>query len=340
LVFLAALEYLVLPQIAGTRTALRLLGDVQPGWLTVGFILEALSLVSYSLLTRSVLPNARPPFLWLLRTDLTALGLSHIVPGGTVTASPLRYRLLKDGGTSSEDAVVGATVEGIGSAFVLLVIFWLALILSIPFTGVDVLYICLATVVASTIALTAVGAAKRSPGSGSNGRTASIFARLPARLRGRVAAALDAAWTQLTQLLADRKALRNSALWATGSWLLDAASLWVFLAAYGSRPNPIGLLVGYGLANLVAILPISPGGLGVIEGILIPSLIGFGAAPGAAVLGVVSWRLFNFWAPIPTAAVCYLTLRTQDWQDRHDGQRPGAVIRSLFSRAGAAGLNR
>jgi uncharacterized protein (TIRG00374 family) len=315
LVFLAALEYLVLPQIAGTRTALRLLGSVQPGWLTLGFVLEALSLVSYSLLTRSVLPNERPPFLWLLRTDLTALGLSHVVPGGTVTASPLRYRLLKDGGTSSEDAVVGAAVEGVGSAFVLLIIFWFALILSIPFTGVHVLYISLATAAASAIALTAVGTAKLSRGQAQGGRTVSTFTLLPARLRGRVAARVDAAWGQLAHLLADRKALRASARWAAGSWLLDAASLWVFLTAYGSRPNPIGLLVGYGLANLVAILPVSPGGLGIIEGVLIPSLIGFGASPGAAVLGVVSWRLFNFWAPIPTAAVCYLTLRTQDWQD-------------------------
>jgi uncharacterized membrane protein YbhN (UPF0104 family) len=82
LVFFATVAYLVLPQLAGTRTALHLLGHVRPGWLAAGFALEALSLVSYSLLTLRVLPGARPSFGWLLRTDLTVLCLSHVVPGG------------------------------------------------------------------------------------------------------------------------------------------------------------------------------------------------------------------------------------------------------------------
>lgn len=73
--------------------------------------------------------------------------------------------------------------------------------------------------------------------------------------------------------------------------------------------NPLGLFVAYGLANLLATLPISPGGLGIIEGVLIPSLVGFGTPQAVAVLGVVSWRLFEFWAPIPVAGVAYASLR-------------------------------
>lgn len=51
-----ALEYLVLPQIAGARKALQVLGDVQPGFLVLGTVLEILSVVAYAALTRSVLP--------------------------------------------------------------------------------------------------------------------------------------------------------------------------------------------------------------------------------------------------------------------------------------------
>ena len=94
--------------------------------------------------------------------------------------------------------------------------------------------------------------------------------------------------------------------------MLDAASLWVFLAAYGDRVNPDGLLVAYGIANVVAILPVSPGGLGIIEAVIIPALVGFGTPRAVAVLGVISWRLFNFWAPIPAAGACFLSLRTQE----------------------------
>jgi uncharacterized protein (TIRG00374 family) len=315
LAFLAAVEYLVLPQIAGTRAALHVLGNVQPGWVVLGVAFEILSFVSYSLLTCSVLPDTRPPYWWVLRTDLTALGLSHIVPGGAASASPLRYRLLREGGTPAEDAIVGATVEGVGSTLVLVGLLWIALVMAIPFVGVRTTYLVAAGFGAAFIAavvLAALGLSRGMPGAGTV--THGVVRLFPAKLRGRVEHALVAAVSQLGDLLADRQELRRSGLWAAGSWLLDASSLWVFLVAFGCRPNPIGLLVGYALANLVAVLPISPGGLGVIEGILIPSLVGFGAPRAAAVLGVVSWRLFNFWLPIPGAGLCYFSLRSQDWR--------------------------
>jgi uncharacterized membrane protein YbhN (UPF0104 family) len=50
--------------------------------------------------------------------------------------------------------------------------------------------------------------------------------------------------------------------------VFDAASLWVFLAAFGWKADPLGIAVGYGLANLVAALPVRFGGLGVIERVL------------------------------------------------------------------------
>ena len=111
----------------------------------------------------------------------------------------------------------------------------------------------------------------------------------------------------------DRRTLTFAALWAAGNWFFDAASLWTFLAAYGYWINPVTLLVAYGIANLVSTLPISPGGLGLIEGTLIPSLVGFGTPSATAVLAVVSWRLFEFWAPI-LVGLSYLSLRAQQWR--------------------------
>ena len=64
--------------------------------------------------------------------------------------------------------------------------------------------------------------------------------------------------------------------WAAANWLLDAACLLVFIAAFHDYVSPINLLVAYGLANILAVIPITPGGLGIIEGILIPALHGFG----------------------------------------------------------------
>ena len=93
--------------------------------------------------------------------------------------------------------------------------------------------------------------------------------------------------------------------WAGLNWLFDAACLWVFLWAFGNIVSPIDLLVAYGLANILAAIPLTPAGLGVIEGVLIPTLVGFGVPHAEAILAVLSYRLVNFWLPIPIGATPY-----------------------------------
>ena len=87
-------------------------------------------------------------------------------------------------------------------------------------------------------------------------------------------------------------------LWASLNWLLDAASLWVFLRAFGGTLEIDALLIAFGLANIFAVIPITPGGLGIVEGIYIPTLVGFGLRRRVATLGVASYRLAQYWLPI------------------------------------------
>lgn len=324
LIFLAVLEFLVLPQIAGTRAALHSLSQVRTSYLLFGALLEAASLATYSLLTRSVRPGPRPSYSWLLRTDLTSLGVSHVAPGGAATASTLRYHLLREGGVPAEDAVVGSAVQGVGSAVVLVGILWLSLVGSIPFSAGHLSYVVAAAVgavviVAITLLLLRFPASRvHSPADLSR-----VTRHLPNKIRPAVTRALSSAGRQFGQLLGDRAGLARAAGWAAGNWLLDAASLGVFMAAYGYHVNPVELLLAYALANVAAAIPVSPGGLGVMEAILIPTLVGFGAPRAAAVLGIVSWRLFQFWVPIPVSAVSYVSLRAQGWWEGSAHQRSG-----------------
>lgn len=330
-VFALVVEYLVLPQIPGTRSALHLLGGVEPWWLVLGVGLEAASLVSYSLFTRSALPPTRPTYGWLIRTDVTALGVGHIVPGGTATAAGVRYRLLRQGGAAPADAALLAAAQGVGSTLVLVAILWVALVASIPFVGVHAVYIWTATASAVVIAASVTAVIALTRGSVPTRHVLHrVVAALPQRWQPRVRRSVDTATTQLLHLLANRHALKSAALWSAMNWLLDAASLWVFIAAFGHQMDPIALLVGYGLASLAAVVPVSPGGLGVVEGVLIPSLVGFSVPAGIAVLGVVSWRLFEFWAPIPVAGLCYASLRTQKWWARHGHRAAWAEFASFF----------
>lgn len=294
--------------------------------------LEILSLVGFSLLTRSVLPDRRPSFTWIFRSDITGLGVSHVVPAGAAVSSTLRYRLLHEGGAPAEDVVVGLAVQGVGSMLVLVAMLWVALVASVPLIGFQEGYVVAAGVAGLVIAVVVAAVVAVSQGH-DHVRALShrLLRPLPNAMQGRVERALDQGAAQVAQLLADRSGLRRLVSWASWNWVLDAASLWVFLAAYGWWADPIGLAVGYGLANTVAALPISPGGLGVIEGILIPSLVALGGPSAEVVLGVVTWRLFEFWAPIPAAALCYASLRTQSWQEEHRLARRWAEVKALFT---------
>ena len=71
--------------------------------------------------------------------------------------------------------------------------------------------------------------------------------------------------TRLQEIGQQRRVLLLAVVWAGANWLLDAASLAVFLGAFGHWANPDAILVAYGLANVLAVIPITPGGLGVIK---------------------------------------------------------------------------
>ena len=93
------------------------------------------------------------------------------------------------------------------------------------------------------------------------------------------------------------------------NWLLDASCLWVFIAAFHVYVSPVDLLVAYGLANILAVIPLTPSGLGVVELTIVAVLTRFHVPGGVAAAGVLSWRLVNFWLPIPFGGASYLSLR-------------------------------
>ncbi|MHB1969838.1 MAG: lysylphosphatidylglycerol synthase transmembrane domain-containing protein, partial [Acidimicrobiales bacterium] len=142
-----------------------------------------------------------------------------------------------------------------------------------------------------------------------------VARRVPRVNPDRVSSILVRLAERITLLIANRRKLWWALIWATLNWLLDAACLWVFLWAFGSVLSPVDLLVAYGLANVLAVIPVTPAGLGVVEGVLIATVVGFGVPHGQAILAVLAYRLINFWLPIPVGGLAYLSLH---WRtDRH-----------------------
>ena len=66
--------------------------------------------------------------------------------------------------------------------------------------------------------------------------------------------------------------------------------------------------MAYGLANILAAIPITPGGLGVVEFVLVSMITGFGPTAGQALSAVLAYRAVNFWLPIPFGGLAYASL--------------------------------
>jgi putative heme transporter len=199
-------------------------------------------------------------------------------------------------------------VQGVGSAAVLNVMLWAALVVSIPMRGANPAYLGVALVGAIVIGglgLIVVGIAHESS------RTDRFVRALGARVRfvdpERLAAFLHGLVERFRQLATDRGLMLRATGWAAVQWLTDSASLWIFLAALGIIAPPDGLLIAFGLANVSAAIPLTPGGVGVYEAVLTSSLVGFGVPRAQAIIGVLAYRLFEFWSPIPLGAAAYLS---------------------------------
>jgi uncharacterized membrane protein YbhN (UPF0104 family) len=120
---------------------------------------------------------------------------------------------------------------------------------------------------------------------------------------------LDHLGERVRGLVAERDVLRRVIVWGTTNWLLDLLALWLFLRAFGGEVAPDGLLVAFGLANVLASIPITPGGLGIVEGVYIPTLVGFGVPVATATVTVLTYRIAQYWLPILVGGVSYLSLR-------------------------------
>src|SRR5207237_9845663 len=75
-----------------------------------------------------------------------------------------------------------------------------------------------------------------------------------------VADALRRVATRLRQIATDDGVLWRAVRWATLNWVLDMASLWVFLAAFGYRTSPDALIISYGPPHRPRPVPLHPGG--------------------------------------------------------------------------------
>ncbi len=86
---------------------------------------------------------------------------------------------------------------------------------------------------------------------------------------------------------------------ASINWLLDCLALYVSLRAVGADVPLRALVATYAVAQIVAVIPLLPGGGGTVEASLVLGFAAFGHTSGSVVAGVVLYRLISNWGLVP-----------------------------------------
>jgi uncharacterized protein (TIRG00374 family) len=309
--FAVVVYFFILPLVPAFRGAVTELRQIDPVLLVAAIGLEFVALYCYTLLTHAALGAEahRLTRFDLFRIQLSTRALGSVLPAGSAASNALAFRLITSSGIKKADAGFALATAGIGSAIILNVLLWIGLVVSIPLRGSSPVYGTAAVAGAVLMAIVAAIVFGLIDDKGRlQGMVRWIYDRI-GRDGESAANLLEHLRDRIRGLVAERDVLRRVVLWGTTNWLLDLLALWLFLRAFGGSVSADALLVAFGLANVLASIPITPGGLGIVEGVYIPTLVGFGVPVATATVTVLSYRIAQYWLPIIVGGISYASLR-------------------------------
>ena len=310
-----ATYWLALPQVPRALSGVRLLNDRGLALPILGAVLAIGAVWAYAQVTRLLFEQDDRPGPWLtLGIVVAALGVNRLVPAGAAVGSIVTFKLFGRTGLGRQRTGFVMAAQGLGSNVLLVVLVAVAMMVALPVHGIAPGYVTAAAVGAGLIGVILLVGDGVWSDRGWLHRLVRRFGRSLGRFwPGLGPDPLDELLGALrlqAQGLAARPGDARSALaWGTANWLLDAASLWVFLSIAGADVAPQTAVLVFGLANLVGFLPLTPGGLGVVDLTMTAALAALGAPAEAAVIGVAGYRLSHYWLPIPAAVCAYLLVR-------------------------------
>ena len=129
---------------------------------------------------------------------------------------------------------------------------------------------------------------------------------------------------QLESVSLNRRELAVAFSWSFFNWVADVACLAFAAYAAGGKPSLAGLTVAYAAARAVGSIPLMPGGLLVVEAVLVPGLVSSGMTLPDAISAMLIYRLVS-WIFISAIGwvVFFFMFRTEGALD------PDAVVDEL-----------
>jgi uncharacterized protein (TIRG00374 family) len=298
--------YLLLPKVLDVFSSWPQLRGIDPWWFALAVCFEALSFIALWTLQRITIGTRS----WFAvgTSQLAANAAGSIVPGGGAAAGAVQYGMLLRAGIRSDRILSGLATSTAATTAAVLALPVVASIAGIGGVAAPeglrrVAYIGAAAFV--LLGLTTV--------------TAFVWDRpVLAVARGvRTAAGWihrGARFEQLPErLLVQRDGIRAAVrthpvlagLAALGKWGFDYLVLLSVLQALSVHPEPSLVLLAYAAAALLALIPLTPGGLGFVEAGLTGLLVVAGIDAGAAAAATLAYRLVSYWLPLPVGVVAY-----------------------------------
>ena len=306
IVALALGVHLVIPQIAGLEATGSQLARATLWLPLVVLTLEAASLWAYGELILAGLRGTgeHAPRGLVQRTVWVGTSLGRTLPAGNAAAFAVTVGALRRGGVDPVRAAMGMATSGALSSAVLAGLLPIGVVLTLT-TGhlggvaLSAAFAALAILVAA--GLTPLAARRPDALAARAHRVVTVLARGPLRHRldpDVVAEGVRRGADGVRRLAADRRTLTTCSAWAATNWLLDVAVVVVLALTIGHGTPIAPILLAYIIAQLAASIPLTPGGVGIVETAMIGALVTAGAPAAAATATVLGWRLVSHWLPI------------------------------------------
>jgi uncharacterized membrane protein YbhN (UPF0104 family) len=304
--------YGLAPQLLDMWDTVPRLRSVSIVWFLVMITLESGSYVCAWALTRLALPKVS----WFVAgtAQLVSNAVAKVVPGGAAVGGATGFRMLSVSGIDPGSAGAALTANAIisnGVLFCLPMIALLGSIVGAPVpNGLDRVAwggaILFATLFLFGYLIVRHDRPLRLFGNFLERVSRPVLRRLH-RSGGPTA---DGLVLQRDQMVAGLGARWQRALLAAvGNWLLDYFALVAALMAVGVRPRLSLVLLAYGASALLAMIPLTPGGLGFVEAGLTAMLVLSGVPSADALLATLAYRIVSYWLPIPAGLVAQLLFR-------------------------------
>ncbi len=303
--------YVVLPNLIHTLEAWPHLARLVGVWMAAMVIAEVLSFTCSIALLRLVLQTKE----WFAVATSTLAGnaVTNVLPGGDAAGAGMQFQMMSKAGIDPTKAGVSlatTSIVGVG-ALLALPVFALPVLLGGVVIRPGLFHTALLGIggfvlVAAfgLIALTTDGMLR-------------LIARAISAIARHVPSRAAAAAGIEERILHERDLIRSDlgSSWWKGSLLiggrvaLDFASLLCALHAAGANPNPWLVLLAYSATAVLALVPLTPGGLGVVEASLGGLLVLAGIPASTALLATLAYRLCSYWLPILAGGVSWLLYR-------------------------------